>query len=550
MAEFRKVAGSVFRRALVGQIGVLLAACAGAGPVSAGPVVQAAGPSTTAQVVTPLGTLQGVADADVVKFLGVPYALPPVGPRRFASPQPVAAWNGVRDATKFAAMCPQGKTFIEDCLYLNVLVPRAAHPGKPRPVMVWLHGGGLSGGSPNTYDATRLATQGDVIFVGVEFRVNIFGFYAVDGLDGAGTFGFQDQQAALRWVRKNIAAFGGDPSNVTVFGESGGGISVCAQLVSPGARGLINKAITQSGTCSISWPYGGPFPEMAASAYFEPLAAIEARGRDTAKKLGCDQADRAGTLACLRALPAEKLAGESGHFYSGAYGTPVLPIDPMQAVADGRHLRMPLLTGNTRDESRAVASAYQLLGKPITDANFTGLIDKAFGARAPEILRRYPVSRYGQPALAWSAIYTDRMFACAVLRDARLFARAMPTFAYEFADPNGVGLIPFLPGLPSGASHSSELPLLFDLADGPIDMTTGKKKPMSPAQRELAGQMIGYWSRFAHTGDPNEAGATAWPRFTPGTQGKAFVLVPGSAPSLEDTWSEHQCDFWQPFLAR
>ncbi len=549
MTELHKAAASVIRRALVGAAGVMLAAGATAAPVSANAAAPAAGPSATAQVVTPLGALQGVADANVVKFLGVPYALPPVGPRRFAAPQPIAAWKGVRDATKFGAMCPQGKTFTEDCLYLNVVVPRAPNTGKPRPVMVWLHGGGLSAGSPNTYDATRLVSQGDVIFVGVEFRVNVFGFYAVDGLKGAGTFGFQDQQAALRWVRKNIAAFGGDPHNVTVFGESGGGISVCGQIVSPGAKGLIDKAITQSGTCSIRWPYGGPYPDMAAGAYFEPLAAIEARGRESAKKLGCDPADRAKLLACLRAVPAEKLAAESGHFYSGAYGTPVLPIDPMKAVADGKHLRIPLLTGHTRDESRAVASAYQLVGKPITDANFTGLIEKAFGARAPEVLQRYPVSRYGQSALAWAAIFTDRMFACAVLRDARLFSKDMPTYAYEFADPNGVGLIPFLPGLPSGASHSSELPLLFDLADGPFDMTTGKKISMSPAQAELAKEMIGYWTRFAHDGNPNTAGSTAWPRYVPGPEGRAVVLVPGKADSLGDTWKEHQCDFWLPLLA-
>lgn len=535
-------------------IGVTVLMLAGAAAAQA-PAPNAVAPSVDSPaiiaVTTPSGRLQGVADATVVKFLGVPYAMPPVGPRRFAAPQPLAPWQGVRDATKFAATCPQGKAFNEDCLYLNITVPRTAQTGrsKPKPVMVWLHGGGLSGGSPNTYDATRLATQGDVIYVGVEFRVNVFGFYAVDGLNGAGTFGFQDQQAALRWVRRNIAAFGGDPHNVTVFGESGGGISVCAQLVSPGAKGLIDKAITQSGTCSVSWPYGGPYPGMAASAYFEPLATVEARGRESAKKLGCDPADRPKMIACLRAVPAEKLAAESGHFYSGSYGTPVLPVDPMVAVAQGRHLRVPLLTGGTRDESRAVASAYQLLGKPITDANFPGLIEKAFGARAPEILQRYPVAKYGQAALAWAAIFTDRMFSCAQLRDARLFAKTMPTYTYEFADPNGVGLVPFLPGLPPGAPHTSELALLFDMTDGPMDITTGKKIPLSAEKRPLADQMIGFWTRFARTGNPNEAGKTLWPRYTSGSDGKAMILAPAGL-TLGDTWTEHQCTFWEPFLAR
>jgi len=540
-------------RVACGVVAVLIAATAARLPAvdRAMPPAALADPAPTGLVRTELGQLQGVVEPKVIRFSGVPYAAPPIGERRFAPPQPMAAWQGVRDATAFAATCPQGKTVTEDCLYLNVVVPREAPDRRRMPVMVWLHGGGLSAGTPNTYDAARLAVQGGVIVVGVEFRVNIFGFFALPGLEGAGTFGFQDQQAALRWVRRNIAAFGGDPGNVTLFGESGGGISVCAQLTSPSAKGLIDKAITQSGTCSVSWPFGGPYPGMAAGAYFEPLAAIEARGVTTAHRLGCESADRAALLTCLRALPPEKLLTEAGRFYSGAYGTPLLPHDPMRAVADGAHLRVPLLTGHTRDESRAVASAYQLLGQPITAANFQDLIDKAFGGRAAQVVERYPVARHGQAALAWAAIFTDRMFACPQLRDARLFSRSMPTFAYEFADPNGVGLIPFMPGLPSGASHSSELPLLFDLSDGPIDMATGKKMPMSPAQHALADEMIGFWSRFAQRGDPNHPGTKVWPRYGNDATATALVLEPkGGTPQRADTWTEHQCDFWQPLLAR
>ena len=200
------------------------------------------------------GDLQGLVESDTVQFRGVPYAAPPVGVLRFAPPASVDAWSGIRDSTKFGAICPQGNEFNEDCLYLNVTIPRSVDTRRALPVMVWLHGGGLSAGTPNTYDARRLVTGGRVIFVGVEFRLNVFGFFGSRGLKDSGTFGFQDQQAALRWVRRNISGFGGDTRNVTVFGESGGGISTCAQLVSPLASGLIDKAIMQSGSCSLAGP--------------------------------------------------------------------------------------------------------------------------------------------------------------------------------------------------------------------------------------------------------------------------------------------------------
>ena len=195
----------------------------------------------------------------VREYLGVPFAAPPVGSLRWAPPQPPAPWSGTHDATHPAKMCAQGTVANEDCLYLNITVPRGPGKRSPKPVMVWVHGGGLSVGAGSTYDPRRMATEGDVIVVTIDFRLNVFGFFAYEGLAGSGTFGFQDQQAALRWVERNIAAFGGDPHNVTLFGESGGGVGTCAQLTSPAAVGLFDKVIMQSGGCSTSWPRNGAY---------------------------------------------------------------------------------------------------------------------------------------------------------------------------------------------------------------------------------------------------------------------------------------------------
>ena len=206
------------------------------------------------------GLLRGVVSDTTVSFLGVPYAAPPVGSLRWAPPQPAPSWGGVRDATRPAGPAAQepgevpGGSTNEDCLHLNIVTPRTSGHGRARPVMVWLHGGGFSSGTANTYDPRRLVVEGDVIVVAVEFRLNIFGYFGYPGLEGSGTFGLQDQQAALRWVKRNINAFGGDPGNVTLFGESGGAIATCAQLTSPGSEGLFHKAILQSGATTTSWP--------------------------------------------------------------------------------------------------------------------------------------------------------------------------------------------------------------------------------------------------------------------------------------------------------
>ncbi|MDB5438727.1 MAG: Carboxylesterase, type [Caulobacteraceae bacterium] len=493
------------------------------------------------------GTLRGAAAGGVVRYRAIPYAAPPIGALRWAAPRPASRWVGVRDATQSAQPCAQGKSANEDCLYLDITAPADARPSAKKPVMVWLHDGGLSAGSGSTYDPNRLVTQGDVVVVTVDFRLNIFGFLAIDGLPASGDFGLQDQQAALRWIRANIAKFGGDPANITLFGQSGGAIAVCAQLTAPGARGLFQKAIMQSGGCGTSWPRNGVAYGSAPGAYFQPLAQIAAKGATAAQALGCGAGGPAQVLACLRALPADKVIGQGGGFFSAAYGGEVLPIDPTKALESGRSARIPVLTGFTRDESRAIASGMELTGHPITAQNYEALLSEGFEARVGEVGAQYPLAGFSQPALAWSAIYTDRMFACPQLRDAAALARRAPVFAYEFADPHGVGLVPFLPDLPPGAPHTSELPLLLDMTDGPLDITTGNLIPLRDEKKPLSAAMIRYWTQFARTGDPNMPGLPNWPRFNPAA-GTVLALSPGdSGIALTDASAAHHCAFWQGF---
>lgn len=489
-------------------------------------------------VKTTNGKVRGAVAGATIMFRGIPYAAPPVGPRRFEAPQPAVDWAGVRDATRFAPSCPQGKSISEDCLYLNVTTPRQT--GAKIPVMVWLHGGGFSAGSPNSYDASELVEQGKVIIVGVEFRVNVFGLFAFPGLKSSGGQILLDQQAALRWVKRNIAAFGGDPDNVTLFGESGGAIGACAQLTSPGARGLFERAILQSGSCSTSFEANFISRGVPAGRYIEPLAHQEEQGLALAKALGCAGADKATMLSCLRCVPAQRLLEAGAAFFSAAYGTPVLPIDPGRALVTGRATPVPVLTGFTRQEGLAMAAGMRLTGAPVTTDAYPPLIADSFGTEATLVKARYPLPQGAASSeLAWAAIVTDRMFACPQLRDAAWLARRAPVYLYRFDDPQGVGLVPIPRELPRGPSHSSELPLLFRLSDGPLDIYSGRKIERTPAQSSLSQEMIRVWTSFASTGKP-------------GFGARPMVRLLGASPntrSLDIVNAEHQCAFWDK-LAR
>ncbi|MFE5191520.1 carboxylesterase/lipase family protein [Streptomyces sp. NPDC056628] len=505
-------------------VGVALTVLLAAAPSPASPSDSPA-PTT---VRTRHGLLRGAGHDGYRTFEGIPYAAPPVGRLRWAPPRPAAPWSGVRDATRPASACPQppgevpGGSTDEDCLHLNVTTPDGAGPARPRPVVVWLHGGGLTTGAGSTYDARHMAIRGDVVVVTVNYRLGVLGFLAHRGLPGSGTFGLADQQTALRWVRAEIGAFGGDARNVTLAGESAGGYSVCAQLASPAAAGLFDRAIIQSGPCT-----GSPERPFAPSSV--PLSTARAAGADLAAKAGCGSAR--DQSACLRRKDVSRLLGAEEADQHPAYGTPLLPEDPAAAVAAGRFHRVPVLIGHTRDEGNGWAAAIVQAGHPVTAETWPDIVAAFFPApeQARAIVRAYPV-RHDDGGPVFGAVVGDANFACPTARTGDLLAAHVPVWRYEFADEHAPPLTPGPTPFPVGASHATELAYLFDLGGRPREMTA--------AQHRLADTMIDYWTAFARGADPNGATTPHWPR-----RG-VLSLAPDHVMPTTTVETRHHCAFW------
>ncbi|MFI0514727.1 carboxylesterase/lipase family protein [Streptomyces sp. WSLK1-5] len=492
-------------------------------PASASP---SAPPSTI--VHTRDGIVRGAVHDGYRTYEGIPYAAPPVGRLRWAPPRRPAPWSGVRDATRPASACPQqagevpGGSTDEDCLHLGVTTPDGARPARPRPVVVWLHGGGLTTGAGSSYDAHRMATRGDVVVVTVDYRLGALGFLAHDGLPGSGTFGLADQQAALRWVRSEIGAFGGDARNVTLAGESAGGYSVCAQLASPAAAGLFDRAIIQSGPCT-----GRPDRSFAPSSV--PLSTARAAGARLAAEVGCGSAR--DVLSCLRHVRVPRLLAAQAVDQQPAHTTPLLPADPAAAIAGGRFHHVPVLIGDNRDEGNGWAAGIVQAGHPVNPDTWPDVVSAFFPSpgEARAIVREYPVHRSGGGPV-FGAVIDDGDFACPTAATGDLLAAHVPVWRYEFADEHAPPLTPGTPPFPLGASHASELPYLFDLGGLPRDLTA--------AQRRLADAMIGYWTRFARTGDPGGPSSPRWPRRT------VLSLAPDHVVPTRTERLRHHCGFW------
>jgi para-nitrobenzyl esterase len=526
------------RRVLACAAVVLLAV--GCGHGGGGPQTAIPPRSTDPAVVqTVKGAVRGIVAPDHRLFAGIPYAAPPVGPLRWQQPAPASAWQGVRDASRLGPRCIQdpggnpefGRHTDEDCLTLDVWTPPAGvASGQQRPVMVWLHGGAFVNGSGGIYDARRLANRGDLVVVTINYRLGTLGFLAHPALGppgDVGNYGLADQQAALRWVRDNIANFGGDPDKVTVAGESAGGMSVCDHLVAPASAGLFRAAIIQSAPCQAQ----------------VSLPTAEKSSLDYAAELGCG--DRQSAAQCLRALPADKLRKPVWYYHIGAdaltgpvTGTTVLPVDPITEVNEGRAARVPIMIGTNRDEfTLFVALQYLRLGRDYTVAQYPQLLAETFGPNAGSVEAHYPLKSYDSVPLAYSAAVTDGVFACVADRMADVLARTEPVYAYEFNDPGAPAPDPLrkLP-FPVGASHSLELRYLFDIGGAP---------PMNPAQQKLSEQMIDSWSQFVLTGSPRANGQPDWPELgDDATAGKFMSLQPDGSRVITDFERMHQCPFW------
>jgi para-nitrobenzyl esterase len=522
------------RRPLVAALMTAVAAATAAAPsATAAPQARAAADPLVVQ--TRAGAVRGVRDHGVDAFLGVRYAASPAGENRWRAPQPPEPWAGVRDATAYGNRCPAAastngpRSETEDCLFVNVWRPRGVSIRFPRPVYVFIHGGGLLNGSSNQADMAEIVRRTGVVGVSFNYRLGVFGFLSVPGLTAeageSGDYGLMDQQAALRWVRDNIAAFGGRPGRVTVGGESAGGWSVCTHLVAPGSRDLLDGAMIQSGSC----------PSRTQ-------AEAEAAGEDVAATAGCPAGP--DQVACLRAAPAGALIDALDAPPLPVRGTAFLPQDPREAIAAGDFARVPVVIGANLDEGRTFAQGF--IGAD--EAAYEAFVRSAFGDRAGDVLARYPwpadADRFTAAYLV-GAIQTDAglvagIGGCSNLRLTRDLARFVPTWAYEFANRTGPGLVP-IPGYVWGAGHAIELAYLFPSFDNGVPITP----QFDAGERRLAIDMKRWWGAFARTGAPDVPAQASWPRFD--RTGWTLSLRPGGRSALVPPSTlrrEHRCAFW------
>ncbi|WP_447038401.1 carboxylesterase/lipase family protein [Streptomyces sp. DSM 118878] len=476
-------------------------------------------PAGTGTVVTTTGgKVRGTAGKGLRSFEGIPYAAAPVGERRWVPPKPAERWSGVRDATRPGAACAQPKGLpvgvpseSEDCLYLNVTAPTA--PGK-RPVIVWIHGGSLMYGTGDMYGPKRLAAEGAVV-VSMNYRLGIMGFQGSPALKGAAGLGLEDQQAALRWVRANAAAFGGDAGNVTLMGQSGGGYSVCGHLASPKSAGLFDRAVLQSAPCAT----GGSRTRAEARAEAERVT----------EAVGCER----HTAACLRRKPVAELLAAYGPFNEPrpVAGTDLMPLAPAEALRTGRFNRVPVLIGVNRDEERGRVLGQELApgGAPMKPAEYGPAVREEFGADADAVLKRYPLSAHDSAGEAFAAALTDAKWAAPTLDTARLLAKWTPTRMYEFAE----GDTPWFNGYPKPsfaprAQHMSELAYFFDMA-----LFEGVR----PEQEPFRDRLLHTWVGFA------ASGRTDWPRFR---EGDGYVQSLSAAHwRRADFARDHRYAFWK-----
>ncbi len=478
-----------------------------------------------APVTTQAGPVLGVSQGETTVYRGIPYAAPPVGSLRWMPPQPMKAWTEVRKADTFGNDCmqtpfpgdaaPTTGTPAEDCLTLNVWTPARA---ERLPVLVWIHGGGFvnGAGSPKVYDGTAFARDG-IVFVSLNYRLGRFGFFAHPALSQEspkgplGNYGYMDQIAALRWVKENIAVFGGDPGRVTIWGESAGGGSVLALLAAPSAAGLFQQATVDSGG-GRPGGFGGATYLREKGAGGKPSA--EEIGLAFAKSVGIEGSD-AAALAALRALPAEKIVNgmHLGNPQPATFSGPVvdgivLPEDPGSILAAGKARSVPLLVGANSDEFFFMANKAAVEGRL-----------KEFGPAVAEIIRK----GYSDEATLVANLISDAFF----VEPARFSAIQMaktgaPVYVYRFS------CVPeHLRATLKGAPHASELPFAFDT----VAYRYGEKA--TPADQAAARGMHAYWVEFVKKGDPNGGGRPVWPRFVEAESRLLNLTNDGPVPQVD-----------------
>jgi len=503
------------------------------------------------------GMVAGEVDGMTRRFLGIPYAAPPTGARRWLPPESPQPWDTPLDATEFSAACPQlGSTTSpessenEDCLYLNVWTPDPA-PSGPLPVMIWFHGGSNVTGStgddipfvdPRTlfYNGRGLVEEANVVVVTANYRLGVMGFFAHEALsaesaDGvSGNQGLLDQRMVMQWVADNIAAFGGDPDNITIFGESAGAFDVCFHMVSPGSQGLFDRALGESGACTTALP---------------SRSEAEAEANVFTEAMGC--ADAADVAACLRAVPVADLLTEApvdgaiddppgGEFYSG--GTSrwefqpvvdgvVIPDQPRALFDSGDIADVPYLLGSNADEG----TLFHVLQREVTtESEYLAALERRLGPTvAAQVAEVYPVSDFDTPQDALERVTGDAGLVCPVRDTAKRAAAAgLDVFLYNFNRPIPV---PALQALGLGATHGAEIAYVFGSV-GP-DLVGAEDLALSATMRR-------YWGRFAAAGDPNGGSDLAWPMFSADSDIRLNFDV---TLDTRENFRSDVCTFWESF---
>ncbi len=502
---------AVVTRFAAAAVGLLLAAGVPA-PVAAQTLLD---PETPVMVTG--GAIRGAAaarNADVVAFKGIPYAAPPVGDLRWRPPAPARGWQGVRDASASGPICIQnGGQDVpqdEDCLLLNVWAPRET--GEPRPVLFWIHGGGYTGGSGSTaiYDGTQLAADGAVV-VTINYRLNVFGFFAHPALSAesphgaSGNYGLLDMVAALEWVRDNIAAFGGDPGRVTIFGESAGGGAVMSVMLVPHAGGLFHGAIAQS-----NWINGWDRQLEAAEAQGVRVAAALGIAGDTGDPLAAMRAAGAADVLAASNADAGSPFMQTGNVWAPNVDGWVVPDDPLAMYRAGRQHAVPLITGLNGNEGSLMTR-----GMDIPDAAaFEAYVRSVYPALADDMLAHYDAASPAAAQAAVDKVVHDLFFAGPVRAHAEAQAAAgAPTWLYHFTH-----VPPTAWGAALGSHHAAELVYVFGTL---TRRDEGGERPLgltpvgdyTDTDTALSATMRAYWVQFAATGDPNREGLPPWPAF-------------------------------------
>ncbi len=540
------------------------------GPDAAAQADAASLPAGTMPVVSIAdGQLQGHVDASVYAFLGIPYAAPPVGALRWKEPQSPTPWTGVRDASQFGNRCPQNASSTnmtpasttEDCLYLNVWTPNPS--ASKLPVMVWIHGGGNFGGSasdslplvvggPNSadggyfYDGASLSGNG-VVVVSLNYRLGIFGFFPHPGLvaegSKAGNQALWDQRFAMQWVQANIAKFGGDPQNVTIFGESAGAYNVCLHVASAPKPALFEHAISESGGCTTRQPTLAEAQPLALGVAAEVGCAGAATGNDgggspeggATLEASTGDASATDSLACLRGLTTAALLAtheedtSSGlaQIFSAVVDGDFLTDQPRTLFKNGSTAKAPYLLGSNNDEDML----FELNVPPVTDQpGLTAAIAQDFGDAGATLATLYPLSEFdaGYPnpfQAALTRMKSDQMLICNTYDSAQLSAgQGVPAYTYNF----DISAAPYL-----GACHGSELPYVFGTG---TQLTAGSQQAAASALMER------YWTHFASSGNPTGGSDPAWPSFSASSNQRMQFTLQG--PSVVSNFHATECAYW------